>query len=147
MLKLIFICAALALPLVAQTQTNEDSVRKLITDFATARNAQDGQALLRTYAEDATYKPFDNPLIEGRNKIAMAWSKPWAGQTARKITGVRFARPDYAVVQVDSTFTGPKGSMHFTEVFEVGMQAGAWQIKLHRSYVRPQIEELEFPKL
>ncbi len=137
MIQIVVLCVALALPLAAQTKTSEDSVRKLITDFAIARNAQDGQAMLRTYAEDARFKSFDNPVLEGRRQIAIVWANPGAGVTERKITNIRFVHPYYAAVQVDSTFTGPKGSLHFMEIFEVGMQAGVWQIKVHESHYLP----------
>jgi len=134
MFRLSVLCAALFLSVAAGAQTTEDAVCKLISDFSTARNTGDVPAMLRTYAEDAKFKSFDNPVLEGRKRIAFVWSKPPAGNTERKIVDIRFIRTDFSIVQVDSTFTGPMGSLHFMETFEVAMQAGTWQIKSHVSY-------------
>lgn len=161
MMKLAALSAILTLALPAfgangpGSSVSEQAIRKLVADFATARNAFDADAMSRLYADDAEYIAFGQPLARGRAAIKTVWSGIRADRTARAeriIRSIHFIRPDVAVVQIDVTYAGLTldslhTNVHFIDTFVVAKRRRQWQIVAHESVIpdpeRKRIEQLQ----
>jgi uncharacterized protein (TIGR02246 family) len=134
----------IALPVFAandgRRHKNEEAIRKLINDFAAARNALDWRGVSNAYAEDAEFAPFGGTPVEGRAAIEKAWST-LEGRADRKVESIRFIGPDVAVARVGVRFSGPGGAVNFIDNFVVAKKGPQRRIVIHET-VLPEQERL-----
>jgi uncharacterized protein (TIGR02246 family) len=116
---------------------DEQLIRKLLSDFASARNALDAKKLASTFAEDGQYTGSDQFLFSGRLAIESMWAQTFAefpnGRAARTIHSVRFIDSDIAVADVDVSVTGfPKGGLatvpKLMDICVLSKKSGEWKI-------------------
>ena len=116
---------------------SEEAIRKIVADFASARNSLDGHRMSVAYADNAEFAPFGQMPIHGRAAIEENWSNilrysPRA-HVDRKVSSIQFVWPDLAVVHVQSHFSGPAGTLDFADTFVMSRKARQWRIALHES--------------
>lgn len=125
--------------MLAQTGSaaDEQLIRKLLSDFATARNALDAKRLAATFAEDGRYTGSGQFLFSGRPEIERVWAQMFVefpdGRATRTIHSVRFIGPDIAVADVDVTLTGfPTGVLatrpKVMDICVLSKKSGEWKI-------------------
>ena len=116
---------------------DEQLIRKLLSDFAMARNALDAKKLASTFAEDGRYTGSGQFLFSGRAEIERVWAQWFAefpdGRATRTIHSVRFIDPDHAVADVDVTVTGvpTRGLAAVPKIMDICVMAkksGEWKI-------------------
>ena len=112
---------------------DEQLIRKLLSDFATARNALDARKLASTFAEDGRYTASGQFLFSGRAEIERLWAE-WfvqfpGGRATRTIHSVRFIDADHAVGDVDVTVTGvPSAGLKVMDICVLSKKSGEWKI-------------------
>lgn len=145
----LFVAVALALFAVqsSQAQTpqilpqnssmDEAAIRKIVQQVEDGWNANDGKAFAAPFAPDADYVVVNGMKIKGREAIeqghTMIFTTIYKGShNAGKVKGLRFLRPDVAVVHVEWNLefhTGDKtekgGAMNTMVVTKEG---GKWSI-------------------
>ena len=110
---------------------DEESIRALVTTFADARNAHDGQAVAGLYAVDGEWISADGRFhVRGRAALARLWSSV-DGQVQRTIQAIDLAGPSITVVRVVTQYWEPIGRHH--EVFVIVRDNGEWKIRVHQS--------------
>lgn len=130
-LSAFFVAATLAARLHAQPpQTDEQSIRALITAFATARNLHDGEAAARLYSEDGEWLSAKGYPAQGRTELARIWGGV-TGQVQRTVESVDFPGPNISLVRVTTQYAEPIGRHH--EVFICVKDDGTWKIRVHQS--------------
>jgi uncharacterized protein (TIGR02246 family) len=111
-------------------ETDEESIRALITAFANARNAQDGEAASRLYSEDGEWISAKGYVARGRSELTRTWGGV-TGQVERTVQSVDFPGSNIAVVRVITQYAEPIGRHH--EVFIFAKDDGKWNIHVHQS--------------
>jgi uncharacterized protein (TIGR02246 family) len=122
----------------AASPEDEQAVRKVLTDFADARNAYNASAMKEIYADTAIYAYQGGAAYTGRTEIGGMWEKAVAtkeGKAIRTIKTIRFPRPDVALVVTDVHYEGVKGATDFQEEYQLGKNTGRWQIRYHKNLV------------
>jgi hypothetical protein len=109
-------------------QTDEQSIRALITAFASARNLHDGEAAARLYSEDGEWISAKGYAARGRS--ARIWGGV-TGQVQRTIESVDLPGSNISVVRVTTQYEQPIGRHH--EVFICVNDDGTWKIRVHQS--------------
>ncbi len=111
---------------------DEQLIRKLLSDFAAARNALDARKLASTFAEDGRYTGSGKFLFSGRPEIEKVWAQWFAqfpdGRATRTIHSVRFIDPDHAVADVDVTVTGISTAGLAMDICVLSKKSGEWKI-------------------
>ena len=130
-LSAFFVAATLVGTLPAQPpQTDEQSIRALITAFATARNLHDGEAAARLYSEDGEWISAKGYAAMGRTELARIWGGV-SGHVQRTVDSVDFPGPNISVVRVTTQYEEPIGRHH--EVFICVKDDGTRRIRVHQS--------------
>ena len=102
-----FLTLVITLSMLAQntSASDEQLIRKLLSDFAAARNALDAKALASIFTETSHYTAPGQFLFSGRPEIEKVWASAFSsvplGRATRTIHSVRVMRPDIAVADVD----------------------------------------------
>jgi ketosteroid isomerase-like protein len=123
-----------AAPSQSASPEDERAVRKVLADFADARNAFNAAAMAEAYADSAVLGGTN--LVEGRAAIGAMWARALAsrdGQAARTIKTIRFPRPDVALVLMDVVWQGNNGSNTFQEHYQLVKNTGHWQIRFQKT--------------
>ncbi len=110
---------------------DENSVRDLITRFASLRNAHDGGSVAALYSEDGEWiGPRESNAARGRVELQALWNGV-VGQVQRTIESVTFAGDNIATVHVLTQFGPPVDRHH--ETFIVVKKGGTWAIRIHQT--------------
>ena len=116
---------------------DEQLIRKLLSDFAAARNALDARKLASTFAEDGRYTGSGQFLFSGRPAIERMWAQTFAefpdGRATRTVHSLRFIGADIAVADVDVAITGfPTGGLatipKLMDICVLSKRSGEWKI-------------------
>jgi uncharacterized protein (TIGR02246 family) len=116
---------------------DEQLIRKLLSDFATARNALDARKVASTFAEDGRYTGSGQFLFSGRPEIERVWAQTFAefpdGRAVRTVHSIRLIDPDHAVADVEVAVTGfPKGGLatipKLMDICVLSKRYGEWKI-------------------
>jgi uncharacterized protein (TIGR02246 family) len=137
--RAIFCILVVASAMLAQkgNAADEQVIRKLLSDFATARNALDARKLASTFTEDGRYTGSGQFLFSGRAEIERVWAQTFAqfpdGRAARTIHSVRFIDAEIAVADVDVTVTGfPTAGLAtiptLIDICVLSKKSGEWKI-------------------
>lgn len=110
----------------------DETVRAVITRFADARNAHDGNAAAAAYAPDGEYVNPVGPTrkVKGRAALAALWGA-LPGQVQRKIEAVEFITANIAVAHVVAEFSEPTSTLK--ETFVVVRDGSEWKIQIHEA--------------
>ena len=127
---------AVAAPARAQHRAeSEQAIRKVIADAAEAWNRRDAPALGLLFAADADLVPVGGTLLKGRAEIEAHHAILLAAsdketRLAWKASGIRFLRPDVAIVRVAAEVTSGDAREKRTSYATLALtkQAGQWMI-------------------
>ena len=111
-------------------QTEEQSLRALVKNFADARNAHDGERVAAMYADDGEWIGARGQCRKGRSALASLWGS-LPGQVQRTIQSIDFLGGNIAAVRVATQYNEPIGLHH--EAFVFVKQNGVWKIRDHQS--------------
>ncbi len=111
-------------------QTEEPLIRTVITVFANARNARDGDAAAALYSEDGEWISAHGYVVRGKAALVTLWGGV-TGQVQRTIESIDLAGPNIAVVRVTTQYEEPVGRHH--EVFILVKLNEKWNIRVHHS--------------
>jgi ketosteroid isomerase-like protein len=111
-------------------QTEEPLIRTVITVFADARNAHDGDAASAQYSEDGEWISAHGYVVHGKAALATLWSGV-TGQVERTIESIDLVGPNIAVVRVTTQYEEPVGRHH--ETFVLVKVNEKWNIRVHQS--------------
>ena len=137
-------------------RNDEDAVRGLIAAFAEGWNAQDGAACARPFAEDADFTNIMGLKAHGRETIGGGHAEILATvfrgtKMTAQVEGVRFLRPDVAVVDATLGLAGPDGTpfpvaKSSSAGYVATKENGVWSIAVFRNMIpfsRPAAGPLE----
>lgn len=96
-------------------RADETAIRKLLQDFADAWNAGDGDGCSRPFAVDADFTNVMGLRAHGRETIAQGHAEILAtvyrgSRASATVHGIRFVRPDVAVVDADLALADGQGN-------------------------------------
>ena len=118
-----------------QGSTEEEAIRKVITDFVEAINRSDIKAFSALFTDDADFVVITGKYLKGRNEIVTYHAALFSGffkGSHLDITSVavRFLRPDVAVARVATKRTEDEGKEIRTSfpMFVLAMQGQKWLI-------------------
>jgi uncharacterized protein (TIGR02246 family) len=115
------------------TAKDERAIRKLISDFATARNSHQVSRILNAYTEDAEFILHDGLAVKGKDDIEKIWAPAPIDYATRTIRSIRFTGPDAARVEVGVRFSGQASNIDFSDSLVVVKESEHWRIKVHQS--------------
>lgn len=132
---------------------DEEAIRKAQDQFAASWNQHDAAAMANLWTEDGDWIGPDGNFMQGRTKIenylAEAHTGDWAtSKNSLKVTGIRFLKPDVAVVNAEYEITGardwfdkpiPVEKILATSVMV--KQDGKWLNAVYRAFVPPPPSE------
>ena len=130
-----------ARPAIAQTSqtsgTDESAVRQNVQRLEDAWNAHDGKAFAEPFAVDADYVVVNGMKIKGREEIARGHTQIFTtiykeSHNVGTVKGVRFLRPDVALVHVEwnleFTVGGETKKGHAMSTMVMTKEGGKWSI-------------------
>jgi uncharacterized protein (TIGR02246 family) len=132
----VIVAACLAIASYGQSPRDDSALRSLITKFANARNAHDGEAAADTYAEDEEYFNVSGGRVRGHAALAALWCCMKTTEPAvRTVRSIEFVAGNVAIVRVTATFRGPEypGPTTLNEMFVVIRDDGQWKIRVHEA--------------
>ena len=125
----------------ARTQSrpaDETAIRAHVAAYQVAINERDGVAVGALFATDGDFVFFDGPRVVGRDAVRQSTetalaSWPATMQFTLSVTGIRFLRPDLAIVETLAHFSeGDMRSNRGTSV--VVRREGKWLIAALRVF-------------
>src|SRR5579864_2203245 len=134
---------------------DEKAIRGLVDAFVEAWNAHDGAACAEPFAVDADFTAITGLKVRGRDLIARGHneilSTIYRGtRNSANVQGIRFLRPDVAVVDVIFTLQKENGEPFELRGSSCGMvvtkEGGKWSIAVLRNMIpfeRPAAGPLE----
>jgi uncharacterized protein (TIGR02246 family) len=117
-------------PVVFAAVTDDDrAVRKVIDDFNAHRRARDAAKMASLYTENADYWPREEmPAVHGRAEIQKRFEGVFQGRSAddrdRVVRGVRFVRPDVAIVRTAADTPNER----MVDIFVIVKEGSGWKI-------------------
>jgi uncharacterized protein (TIGR02246 family) len=112
---------------------DEERIRTLITDFANARNAHDGQAAAAKYSEDGEWIATGGlSTVKGRVALSQLWGGV-EGQVQRTVEAIAFPAPNIATVRVATQYAEPIGLHHEVFVVVKDSWTNQWSIRVHQT--------------
>lgn len=135
----------------AQGGSSEDqaALRKAQDDFAAAWNNHDAQAMAMLWAEDGDWVGPDGNVAQGRPAVENLLAEAHTGDSATskvtiKVNGIRFLKPDVAVVNAECELTGmrdffdkPLPTLKVIATTVAVKKDGKWQTAVYRAFVPP----------
>lgn len=154
LLPVIFILASAAAssaarPAEGASPQDEEALRKVHEQFASAWNQHDATAMSVLWAEDGDWIGPDGYFVDGRarveNYLAEAHTGDWAtSKIAVKVRSIRFLKADVAVVTADQEITGardffdnPIPTQKVVATSVVVSKDGKWLIAAYRAFIPP----------
>jgi len=126
---------ALTSPANGQAATEEQAIRKVITDFVEAINRSDIKAFEALFTDDADFVVITGRYLKGRSEIvtyhAQLFTSSFKGSHLDiTSTDVRFLRPDVAIARVGTKRTENEGKEMRTSfpIFVLTRRADKWLI-------------------
>ncbi len=135
------------------TPQDEEALRKMQEGFAAAWNQHDAAAMSMFWAEDGDWVGPDGNLVQGRvaveNYLAESHTGDWAtSKLSVKVTGIRFLKPDVAVVNAEQEISGardeldkPLPAQKVVATSVLVKKDGKWQTAVYRSFIPPPPSE------
>lgn len=125
---------------------DEAAIRAIVTSVQDAWNAHDGKAFAAPFAADADYVVVNGMYLKGRDAIAQGHTQIFTtvfkeSRNAAAVRGVRFLRPDVAVVHVEWNMEARPGAEKARALNTMVMtkDGGRWSIAaFHNTPVLPQ---------
>lgn len=119
-------------------EQDERAIRKIVKQLEDGWNAHDGKAFAAPFAVDADYVIVNGEYISGRDAIEKGHEQIFSttykdSRNAAAVKGVRFLRPDVAIVHVEWSlvYKTPDGAEHkgcaYNTIF-MSKENGKWSI-------------------
>ena len=137
----------------AETSQNsskdEDAIRKIVQQVQDGWNAHDGKAFAAPFATDADYVVVNGMKIKGREDIEKGHTGIFTtiykdSHNVATVKGIRFLRPDVAVVHVEWNLEYKAGGEtrkgHAMNTMVMTKDGGTWSIAaFHNTPIQPQV--------
>ena len=128
----------LVAPVTAQTPTaDETAIKQLVQQVQDGWNAHDGAAFAAPFAADADYVVVNGTKVKGRDEIEKGHTRIFTtiykdSRNIATVKGVRFLRPDVAVVHIEWNLEHSAGGERRTDrainSWVVTKDNGKWSI-------------------
>ena len=128
---------------------DEEALRQAQEQFAAAWGQHDATAMTALWAEDGDWVGPDGNLVQGRaaveNYLAENHTGDWAtSKLSVKVTGIRFLKPDVAVVNMAQEISGardwfdkPLPAQKVVATSVLVKKDGKWQTSVYRAFIPP----------
>ena len=117
--------------------TNEESVAAVLTDYQTALNRSDTEAVMKLYAPDGVFMPQHFPSSTGAAAVRKTYEEIFSAITLKvkfEVAEVHQVAPEWAIARTNSAgtatvnATGEGGPEANQELFVFQKIADAWKI-------------------